>query len=52
MPVEINETLEDVRNRLITECRREQDSERPGYVNGILDMYSAVKKLREKGEEK
>ncbi len=43
MPVETKETLEDIRNRLITECRREPEIERPGYVNGILDFYNAIK---------
>lgn len=50
MIVETKETLEDIRNRLITECRREPEAERAGYVNGVLDMFNAVKKLQ-KGEE-
>jgi hypothetical protein len=43
MPVEIKETLEDIRNRLITECHREPEVQRSGYVNGILDFYNAIK---------
>lgn len=50
MPTDIKETLEDIRNRLITECRKEPEHERPGYVNGILDFYNEIKKLQ--GEEK
>ena len=48
-PIEVKETLEDVRNKLITECKREPETERPGYVNGILDMYNAVRKLQDEG---
>ena len=50
MVTEIKETIEDVRNRLITECRREQEAERAGYVNGVLDMYNAAKEL-ERGKD-
>lgn len=46
MPVETKETLEDIRNKLITECRSEPEKERPGYINGILDMYNAARKLQ------
>lgn len=44
MPVEVKETLEDIRNRLITECHKEPEAQRSGYVNGVLDLYNAVKK--------
>ena len=50
MVTEIKETIEDVRNRLITECRREQESERAGYVNGVLDMYNEAKRLEKDRE--
>ncbi len=52
MPVEIKETLEDIRNRLITECHKEPQEQRSGYVNGVLDMFNAVKRLEKQGEEK
>lgn len=44
MPVEIKETLEDIRNRLVTQCRYEPEAQRAGYINGVLDMYNATKK--------
>ena len=47
LEVNVKETLEDVRNRLLTECRREQESERAGYVNGVLDFYNEVRKLKD-----
>lgn len=47
MPIEIKETLEDIRNRLITECQREPEVQRAGYVNGVLDMYNAARKLKD-----
>jgi hypothetical protein len=46
MPVEVKETLEDIRNRLITDCKREPEAERAGYINGLLDMYNAARKLQ------
>lgn len=48
--VETEETLESVRNKLLTECPREPENQRSGYVNGVLDMYNAVKKLQRKGD--
>lgn len=45
--VETKETLEDVRNKLITECHREPELQRSAYINGVLDMYNATKKLQE-----
>ena len=51
MPVETKETLEDVRNRLITECHAEPAEQKSGYVNGVLDMYNAAKKLQKEGEK-
>jgi len=47
LEVNVKETLEDIRNRLITECKREQESERAGYVNGVLDMYNAAKEVKD-----
>ena len=40
--------LEDIRNRLITECHAEPVDQRAGYINGILDMYNEAKKRQEK----
>lgn len=50
MPVEVKETFEDVRNKLITDCRKEPEAERAGYINGVLDLYNAAKRL-EKDKE-
>ena len=50
MPVEVKETLEEIRNRLIAESRREPLEARPGYINGILDMFNAIKN-QQKDEE-
>lgn len=52
MPIETKETLENIniRDRLLQESRLQPEVTRPGYVNGVLDMYNAAKKLQE-GEE-
>lgn len=50
MLTETKETLEELRNRLIAESRREPMEARPGYINGVLDFYNAVKK-QQKDEE-
>jgi hypothetical protein len=47
MPVEIKETLEDIKACLINECRREPEVERAGYINGVLDFYNAILKQRQ-----
>jgi hypothetical protein len=46
MAVIFKETLEDLRNRLILECKVEPQEQRAGYVNGVLDMYNLAKKLK------
>lgn len=52
MPVIVKETLEESRNRLIAESRRETGNERPGYINGVLDMYNAAKNQQKEEEVK
>jgi hypothetical protein len=47
MVTEIKETIEDIRNRLITECKREPEANRAGYINGVLDMYNEVRRQNE-----
>jgi len=44
------ESIESIRNRLITECRTEPEKERPGYVNGVLDYYNELRKQQDKEE--
>jgi len=46
------ESIESIRNRLITECRAEPEKERPGYVNGVLDFYNELRKQQDKEEVK
>ena len=41
------ETIEEIRNRLITESRLQPELTRPGYVNGVLDFYNEIKKREE-----
>lgn len=48
MPVEIKETIEDIRNRLLTECKKEPEEQRAGYVNGILDFYNTLRMQQDK----
>jgi hypothetical protein len=48
MPVETKETLEGARNRLITESKLEPELQWPAYINGIMDMYNAAKRLSDK----
>jgi len=49
-PAIVKETLEEIRNRLISDCTKEPVDQRSGYINGILDFYSAAKKQREENE--
>ena len=41
------ETIEEIRNRLLTESRLQPEQNRPGYVNGVLDFYNELKKKEE-----
>lgn len=41
------ETIEEIRNRLITESKQQPEQTRPGYVNGVLDFYNEIKKREE-----
>jgi len=40
-------TIEDARNDLMTHCPKEPPEQRAGYINGVLDMYNAAKRLRD-----
>ncbi len=37
-------SLEEIRNKLLTESRIEDEQQKAGYVNGVLDMYNEAKK--------
>ena len=45
MPAQTVETLEEIRNRLLSESRKQKDDEKPGYINGVLDFYLEAKKI-------
>lgn len=38
------QTLEEIRDCLITNSRMQKEDQRAGYVNGILDFYNEIKK--------
>jgi hypothetical protein len=50
MVTEIKETIENARNRLITECHKEPEAQRSGYINGVLDMYNEARKIKDEEE--
>lgn len=45
--INMPESLEEIRNRLIMESSAQPEEWRPGYVNGILDFYSQAKRKEE-----